>query len=343
MEQNSNFIEKIADRMIFGGDTVWGMNIQRFDWVPGVGLYGIWKAWEVTRQEKYLNFLKDWSAEHLQEAYAQKTVNSTAPLLTVLMVWQETGDPALFQVCADIAAYILEEAPRTRDGGLEHTVTEDVEGFAEQMWADTLFMVCVFMARMGKAAGNERYTDFARQQLAVHLRALRDRETGLYYHGWNCTGRNHMSGIRWGRANAWILYSMAEILSVTEGTTGDQWNRFAESAAAIRGYQRENGAFGTILDDPAAYDEISATAGIVAGMAVGRRRNVLDASYDPVIEKGLCAVRNAVRENGEVGGVSGGTPVMADADAYKAVPIYPTLYGQGLAAAALAEARRLAL
>ena len=59
MEQNSNFIEKIADRMIFGGDTVWGMNIQGFDWVPGVGLYGIWKAWEVTRQEKYLNFLKD--------------------------------------------------------------------------------------------------------------------------------------------------------------------------------------------------------------------------------------------------------------------------------------------
>ena len=90
MNENLRLIEKITDRVIYGGGTSWNMDIQRFDWVPGVGLYGIWKAWEATRQEKYLNFLKAWCERHLKEAYAQKTVNSTAPLLTVLAVWQET-------------------------------------------------------------------------------------------------------------------------------------------------------------------------------------------------------------------------------------------------------------
>lgn len=342
MEQNLRLIEKITDRMVYGGDTSWNMDIERFDWVPGVGLYGIWKAWQATKQEKYLDFLKAWAARHLQDAYVQKTVNSTAPLLTVLAVWQETGDPALFQVCADIAAYILEEAPRTREGGLEHTVTEDVEGFTEQMWADTLFMVCIFIARLGKVTGEQRYINFARQQLAVHVRMLRDEETGLYFHGWNCARGDHMSAVRWGRANAWILYSMAEILTAIGGTA-DEWQQFVDSAAAVRAVQRDNGAFGTILNDVSAYDELSATAGIVAGMAVGRRQGALDATYDAAIEKALAAVRSAVDENGEVAGVSGGTPVMPDAEAYKTIRIQPTLYGQGLAAAALAEAETLGL
>ena len=37
-------IRKIADRVVNGNDTNWAMNINSFDWVPGVGLYGIFGA-----------------------------------------------------------------------------------------------------------------------------------------------------------------------------------------------------------------------------------------------------------------------------------------------------------
>ena len=339
MEQRKTIMEKITDRVIYGNDTSWNMDIERFDWGPGVGLYGIWKAWQATGKEEYLRFLEKWINRHLKEAYVQKTVNSTAPLLTVLTMWEQEGNEAWLRVCEEIAAFLLEKAPRTKDGGLEHTVTEAGAGFSQQMWADTLFMVCVFMARLGRVTGDLRYIAFSRRQLADHLRVLRDEETGLYFHAWDCAGQNHMSGVRWGRANAWILYSTALILSAIEGTE-QEWRQFAQSAAAMRAVQREHGAFGTILNDPSSYDEISATAGIAAGMALGRSCGVLGREYDLSIEKALQAVSAAVGENGEVGGVSGGTPVMPSAEAYRTIRIQPTLYGQGLAAAALAEAGR---
>ena len=36
------------------------MDIDRFDWVPGVGLYGVERAWEDLKDENAGNFLKDW-------------------------------------------------------------------------------------------------------------------------------------------------------------------------------------------------------------------------------------------------------------------------------------------
>ena len=43
-EKQLQLIERLADRMVYGGDADWAMNIGQFDWVPGVGLYGIWHA-----------------------------------------------------------------------------------------------------------------------------------------------------------------------------------------------------------------------------------------------------------------------------------------------------------
>ena len=40
---------------------------------------------------------------------------------------------------------------------------------------------------------------------------------------------------------------------------------------------------------------------------------------------------DSIDENGNVGGVSGGTPVLPTEEAYNAFEIRPTQYGQGLA------------
>lgn len=333
---NKELIKKIADRMVNGKDTDWAMDIEHFDWVPAVGLYGIWKAWKSTGEERYLQFLNDWMTRHLSEAYAQKTVNSTAPLLTAILLYTETKQPELLKTCKDIAEYVMHEAPRTREGGLEHTVTEAVPGFTEQIWADTLFMVCIFLTKLGRVTGQREYIDFAMEQLKIHHQALRDEKSGLYFHGWNCGAGDHMSAVHWGRANAWIIYSTMEILETAETIDGHEtW--ITEHATALKACQRSGGAFGTIIDDSDSYDEISATAGIAAGLAKGRTAGILDDSYDTVIASALRAVAESVNDRGEVEGVSTGTPVMESAAAYRAIPICPTLYGQGLAIVALAE------
>lgn len=336
MGKKQELIKKLANRVVYGEDKNWAMDIEHFDWVPAVGIYGIWHAWKSTNDEKYKSFLSQWFIKHLKEAPLVKTVNSTAPLLTAIELYAENQDSDYLKMCIEIANYVITEAPLTREGGLEHTVTEAVPGFTEQIWADTLFMVCIFLAKLGKVTGESKYTDFALRQLEIHHRLLKDKKTNLYYHGWNCGAQNHMSAIHWGRANAWILYSSIEILETT-GKTSEHQELIKAHAEALRNCQRENGAFGTILDDNSAYDELSATAAIAAALAKAIRLNILDDGFCEMQKKAVTAVVNNVNENGELEMVSSGTPVMADAAAYKSIPICPTLYGQGLAILALVE------
>lgn len=126
-------IRKAADRMVDHHEEDWNMNMESFDWVPAVGLYGVFEAYRATGDQKYLDYLKGWSDRHLGEAYQQKTVNSIAPMLTMLSLYQETGDERLKQTAVELAEYVINEAPRTVDGGLEHTVTEPVPGFSDQV------------------------------------------------------------------------------------------------------------------------------------------------------------------------------------------------------------------
>ena len=157
-----NLIEKVANRVVDGDNTHWEMNIHHFDWIPGVGLYGIYKAYKATNNRKYYDFLIDWTQRHLKEAYDNNTVNSTAPLMTVADLYKERKDPAYRKVMTEIAEYIITKAPLTKEGGLEYTVTEWMgqEGFRHQIWRDTLFMCCLFLAKLGKITGEKKIFGF---------------------------------------------------------------------------------------------------------------------------------------------------------------------------------------
>ena len=332
-------IEKITDRVIRADTGDKWMNIHYFDWSPGVGLYGIWEAYRATGREAYLKFLTDWADRHLEEAYDRLTVNSAAPMLTILELWKVTGKERYLQVCRDIADRVLREAPRTREGGLEHTVTEAVPGFSEQIWADTLFMVCLFLIRLGQYTGERSYLDFGLEQFRIHHRLLFDPEADLYFHGWNCAAGNHMSAVHWGRANAWIIYATGKILEECGQFRGREEleEKLRRHVRGLKAVQLENGAFATVLEDPTAYPEISATGGIAAGICRAIRLGLVGEEYLPVCRRAAQAVSSYILEDGTVDSVSGGTPIMENAEAYKNIEITPTLYGQALATLCLCE------
>lgn len=321
---NIYYIKKLADRVIYGGDSEWAMNINHFDWVPGVGLYGLYAAYEATKEEKYLNFLTDWTDKFLLKAYDMKTVNSTAPLLTVRKLYGITGNEDYLRVCRDLADELITKAPLTEYGGLEHTVTEKVEGFNNQIWADTLFMAGLFLLEMQE----KKYVDFALRQFLVHHKYL-SASDGLYYHGFN--GSGHMSAVKWGRANAWILYGSAALLEKMK--CGEIEEFLVKHAEALRRVRRDDGGFGTVLDEVKSYTELSATAGIIAGIKKAVSIGVLDKSFDEMCDTAI--IEKNINQRGELMNVSTGTPIMPDKAAYMSIPITPTLYGQGLAILAM--------
>ena len=93
--------------------------------------------------------------------------------------------------------------------------------------------------------------------------------------------------------------------------------------------QTENGLWRTILDDEESYEEVSAAAGIAAGMLT--RGNPLHTKY---INKSIKGILANVSEDGRVLNVSGGTAVMKDRDGYRNISRdWIQGWGQGLALA----------
>lgn len=334
--------EAVYQKMLEDHTGNWGMDINHWDWVPGVGVISILEYYEQRGKKEILQHLTDWANQNLHKAENQKVINSMAPFAIFPVLYNETGDKKWLQTAEKIGQWIVNEAPRTREGALEHTVTEDAS-FPEQVWADTIFMAVLFLARLSRLTGNTSYAQEALQQLKLHLALLQDEQTGVLFHGWNCMAGDHMSAARWTRANAWIAVGTPMILQELEKiVTPDEEiiDRYNILMKALLNYQQENGLWNTVMDQVDFYPETSGSAGIAAGLLKAWRIGLLDENMIEPVKKTVLAVLDKIDADGTVAGVSGGTPVMPSIEAYNHIPCYPSQYGQGLTLILLAEALR---
>ncbi|MBW7457482.1 glycoside hydrolase family 88 protein, partial [Paenibacillus sepulcri] len=192
---------------------------------------------------------------------------------------------------------------------------------------------------------NKRYAEEALNQVLIHLRLLQDTQTQVLFHGWNCDTGSHMSAARWTRANAWVTLGVPMILVEIAPhieVPDEVIERYGRLIKGLAGYQQADGLWSTVMDEPDYYREISGSAGIGAGISKALETGMIepDEQWNAVVERVLQAVIPYISEEGEVGGVSGGTPVLASIAAYNEVPIYPALYGQGLVLLLLVQAIR---
>ncbi|WP_405117231.1 glycoside hydrolase family 88 protein [Paenibacillus sp. FSL K6-1217] len=321
----------------------WGMDMDHWDWVPGVGVISLLEYGTVAGKGEVIEYLLHWVGRNKQQAEGVRVINSLAPYAVFPELYRLTGDPWYLSTAQEIAGWILESAPRTREGALEHTVTEAVE-FPEQVWADTVYMAVLFLARLAGLTGDRELAAAAVQQTLLHLRLLQDPATGLLFHGWNSGAGSHMSAARWARANAWVTLAVPEIVAGTGSLTAvpqELYNRYRRLASALRQAQGAGGLWHTVLDRPDYYGETSASAGIACGFLKAVKSGLLENSYLESVEVALAKILPLIREDGEVQGVSGGTPVMPSIEAYNRIERYPAVYGQGLVMQLLTEALNL--
>ena len=318
------------------------LTMDNWEWPTGVALYGIYKTYQQSGEKKILDYLTAWYDRRLQMDPPHRNVNTVAPVLALTCLYDETRNPAYLPVIESWADWVLHEMPRTEYGGLQHCTVWNKH--YQQLWSDTLMMVCLFLAKAGVVLDRPEWIDEAEYQFLLHIRYLQDKVTGLFYHGWTFDGRNNFAKAFWARGNAWFTVSAVELGDITGRRNAAMrliQAAYQDQALALWKYQRVNGLFTTLVDVEETYCETSATAGIAYGIIKGLRLGWLEGErYREMGRMAADAVIAQIDAEGAVQGVSGGTGMGHDLEHYKDIIVTPTAYGQGLTFLMLTELMR---
>lgn len=314
------------------------ISFKAWEWPQGVGLYGLMRLYRKTGDTRLLTQVQKWFDGHIAAGLPALNVNTSAPMLALTLLWQETGQPNYKNVLHDWATRMLAQLPRTPEGAFQHDVSDRVND--SELWDDTLFMAGLFLAAFGDATNDRELADTALGQFLVHTRYLGDRHTGLWFHGWTFEGRHNFAQALWARGNAWVTVSFLDLFDLAKVPRSVRTFLLgvleAQLEALLR-YQTASGGWTTLIDDPSSYVEMSATAGFGYGLLKAARLGIGPKGCARAGKRALELVVANIDENGVLGQVSYGTRMGHDLQFYRDIPIQPTGYGQALAILCLTE------
>jgi unsaturated rhamnogalacturonyl hydrolase len=314
----------------------WGLTINDWDWNPGVGVTSISAYYNACKRQDVLEYLNGWVQRNKHKARKFQHVNVMTPFAIFPEMYRRTEDKYYLETAIEYGNWIVENSLRTLTGAFQHG-----QSLVEEIWADTIFMVVLFLSRLGRQINDKGFAAEAAKQLLLHLQLLQDPETGVLFHGYQCQEKNHKSAGRWTRGNAWITVAAPMIISEIQALVAvppEIRERYQRMVAGLVKYQEENGLWHTIMDRPDFYQESSGSAGIACGILKAIRMSLIDSSYFSVVEKTVTGLlEEKITPEGAVMGVSGGTPILDTIQEYNRLSCYPTMYGQGLTLMLFAE------
>lgn len=318
------------------GDQLLDMSL--WDWSQAVALYGVWKYHLATGDPESLAWLERWFEGKLPRRPEQENINTMPQYLVLACIHEAYGRPDYLEACLRAADWLMTGLPRTELGGFQH-VTLDSDN-RQQLWADTVFMSVLFLAKMGALTGRRDYAEEAKRQFLLHINYLGDHATGLWNHGWSFERRDNYACAKWARGNCWFTIAAAEAAEfLPREDWATQWilDAYRLQAGTLMQLQDDSGLWHTLLDDPASYLEVSGSCGFLYGLLKGVRLGLLPREWLPALEKGARAAAAHIGADGIVGQVSYGTCVSDSLDYYRRIPLRPSGYGQNLMLMLLVE------
>jgi unsaturated rhamnogalacturonyl hydrolase len=343
--EGANSLQALANRVlskIQQPSTEWNLDMNRWDWNPGVTLYGIVRYYEVTRDHAFLAFIRNW-LERNASCRNFGSVNYVAPTHAAEFMLKQTGESGWKGLCEEYVRWCLEEAVFTTNGGFAHVWGKGgLDDYKNQLWIDTLFMAGLFMIRYGLNADLPELVRAGFKQFDIHIDSQFDENSGLFYHGYHCLTKMRL-GERWGRGNGWAAVSLAEVLEQTRDQ-GYETKRYKDVFCALMNQayslRSDNGMLRTLLLDEEAYPESTATLLFGIAACIGRRIGILDQRFAEWVGQVHELLFALVDGDGALRYASGGTDCQ-ERDGYLQVPYAVTQYGQGLVLMFIAEFNRI--
>lgn len=334
-DKTGKFLLKLKDGRII--DTK-GWN--GWEWTHGIGLYGIYKYYELSNDKKSLDIIKKWFNDRFREGTTTKNVNTVAPFLTLAYLYEREKNQIYLSYLEEWMNWVMYEMPRTEEKAIQHTTYAN--DHRTEIWDDTLMMSVMPLAKSGKVLGKSEYIEEAKKQFLVHIKYLTDKKTGLWFHGWSFEKKSNFAEALWGRGNSWITIAIPDFLELTNLDENDPIGKalldsLRAQVDALSKYQDESGLWHTLINDETSYLEASATAGFAYGILKAVRKLYIDKKYEEVANRAIKGILDNINSDGELRNVSFGTGVFNELEGYKKVECTSMPYGQSMAILCLSE------
>lgn len=135
-------------------------------------------------------------------------------MLTLTYLYEITGKETYRRFMEEWVQWMMDETGLLRAGDVS-MITGDPN---DEILIDTLFMAVFFPARAGKILGAGELVREADYQILNHIRFLLNRETGLFYNGWNFGGNHNYGKVLWGAGT--VVYHGDHGISGADGHRG---------------------------------------------------------------------------------------------------------------------------
>ncbi|MCR5295129.1 MAG: glycoside hydrolase family 88 protein [Lachnospiraceae bacterium] len=272
----------------------------KWNYIDGCMITAILSLYEITGEQKYFDFAKEFIDFFVQEdgtirtydvkEYNLDNINTASNLF---FLYDKTGEEK-YKKALDLVRTQLDTMPRTKEGSFWH---KDI--YPNQVWLDGLYMAEPFYMRY-----ETRFSRMEKCQDVIHQfknvkKYMKDPLTGLYFHGYDESREMYWADPRtgcspnfWLRSLGWFTLALVEMAQATDESLYYE-KRFLigvleDLIDALIPYQSEEGMFYQVPDKPEAegnYLETSGTALIAYAVLKGVRLGFLAPRYAAVGEK----------------------------------------------------------
>lgn len=279
------------------------LSIQRFQWEQGCAAQALLEYEGLTNEviclceAAVMRAAEDGRVGVLEK---NEAVDDPAAIgEALILAAKNTGAEHLTNAVDKLYEFLKYKAPRTEDGILYHF---DSSWSQRQVWVDAYYMAPPFLCKYGDA-------EEAMRQIKGFRRILYHEDKQLLSHIWDdqkkCFGREAF----WGVGNGWAIAGLHRVISMLgKDKAEDREYLISYIKDLIDGivrYQREDGLFHDVLDDPSSFVETNIGQMLAYAIYRGVKAGYLDRMYLTYADKARAAAYKMVDEYGFVRGVCG--------------------------------------
>ena len=290
-----------------------------WNYIDGCMLIALLRLYRAKGERRYFDFVKsyvDYFVEddgnirfYNKEDYNLDSINEGRVLFDL---YKETGD-IKYRLAADTLFEQLKEQPRNALGGFWHKKI-----YPDQVWLDGLFMAQIFSYRYRKEFLHGDEEDVIMQFRNVE-KYMKDKKTGLYYHGFDASKKAFWCDERglsrnfWLRSAGWYIAALSDVTAyMDEGKIKEEFKGYLKNAvdSALKFKDEKTDMFYQVVDKGGKegnYIETSGSALISYAMLHGALEGLLPKEYAEEGKKifdGIC--KKYLRADGdgiELGGI----------------------------------------